>query len=188
MHGLLTIIRLTDNQHVWDDECRSWAIAICEDGKERYIFEEAHISCYSQRFAYVDSQRFVHMEHEYPATVDNPQKEQPDSFLDDDGYPTRAALHKIATWPYNGGKVIRGVLNFIKSIWYHSDIAWDETEAGRVKISTVGWSGNEDLIGAMRKNRAFWSFAFENEHVGGHFTFRLDKTVKLSTCAYCGKS
>ena len=38
-------------------------------------------------------------------------------------------------------------------------------------ISTGGWSGNEDLIGAMQNNAMLWIMTWVSSRRGGHYTF-----------------
>ncbi|MEJ5200600.1 MAG: hypothetical protein WHV66_00090 [Anaerolineales bacterium] len=45
---------------------------------------------------------------------------------------------------------------------------------GRVYIfHTVGWSGNESVIAAMKQNPLFWSLAFELHAKGGLYVLTL---------------
>jgi len=38
-------------------------------------------------------------------------------------------------------------------------------------VSTGGWSGNEELIGAMRMNFILWSQWWWSSRRGGHYVF-----------------
>lgn len=98
--------------------------------------------------------------------------------LDDDGYPTDAALQIIKLWTWRDKK---GWFDFIKSIWWHQDWGWGETklecslygEIIQYEISTGGWSGNESVIQAMQENKnSLWSFTWYSSRRGGHYTFR----------------
>ena len=102
-----------------------------------------------------------------------------DEYLDTDGYPTDEALDKIRDWDYNDAT---GWLNFIKSIWWATDWGWTESTGTNVilnepqyeyHISTGGWSGNEEIIDAMRKNYILWNLAWYEHRRGGHYIFAI---------------
>jgi len=105
-------------------------------------------------------------------------KEQ--ELLDEDGYPTEAALDIVETWHWYDA---RGWFGFIKSIWWYPDWGWDEGEEPheyrkdeivyRYNISTGGWSGNESIIRAMQKNEMMWHLNWVQSRRGGHYIFEL---------------
>lgn len=81
-----------------------------------------------------------------------------DEWLDKDGYPTTAALDKIATWDASDPK---GCLDFARSLWHWPDLVWIEhrphdwkkdEQIDIICFSTRGWSGNESLIAALQDN------------------------------------
>lgn len=84
-------------------------------------------------------------------------------------YPTEEELEKIRNWDVNDNNVSE-FMAFVKSIWWMPDWGWRE-ENGRYSISTGGWSGNEDIIGAMMSNRIFWLMFWEQSRRGGHYIF-----------------
>mgnify|MGYP003333860707 FL=1 len=98
--------------------------------------------------------------------------------LDDDGYPTDAALEMIERWHYSD---TFGWMEFIKSIWWAADWGWTEGEEPhewregskcyRYHISTGGWSGNESIIRAMQKNDFHWYLIWVQSRRGGHYIF-----------------
>jgi len=66
---------------------------------------------------------------------------------------------------------------FVKLIWenwnyadYHGFKYYKEN--GTLELHTFGWSGNEDVIEAMKKN-FFWFFFWEMSVRGGHYWFKL---------------
>jgi len=58
----------------------------------------------------------------------------------------------------------------IKEQWEFADWGWSQ-EGNFYRISTGGWSGNEDIIGAMRSNFVFWSLYWCQSRRGGHYIF-----------------
>ena len=98
--------------------------------------------------------------------------------LDDDGYPTEAALELIEKWHWTD---TTGWLEFIKSIWWAADWGWNEGEEPhewdegkncyRYHVSTGGWSGNESIIHAMQKNDFHWYLIWVQSRRGGHYIF-----------------
>lgn len=103
--------------------------------------------------------------------------------LDEDGYPTEAALRIVENWPYEN---IKGWFEFVKSIWSYTDWGWKEIvqdhdyRAGkkvlRYKISTAGWSGNESIVKSMQGNDLLWHITWVESRRGGHYVFEVDIT------------
>lgn len=119
------------------------------------------------------------------------KKTKPPIFeLDRHGYPTDTTLRAISKWhPAKHGSFVE-LLKAIKPIWAYSNIdgyfASKDTESEITKepeitfsISTAGWSGNEEIIGALRENIVFWSMCWYSERRGGHFVFKVRKGKKL---------
>lgn len=100
-----------------------------------------------------------------------------DNWLDEDGYPTDAALETIRTWPWNND----GWFDFIEEIWWAADWGWkeaiepsqfdDEKLVRKYYLSTGGWSGNESIISAMQENSWLWNWYWEQSRRGGHYIF-----------------
>lgn len=99
--------------------------------------------------------------------------------LDEDGYPTDAALDVIKLWHFTDA---RGWFKFIENLWMQRDWGWKEKDephdykdkiVHRYYVSTGGWSGNEDLIRAMQKNHMMWNFNWLESRRGGHYIFEL---------------
>ena len=101
-----------------------------------------------------------------------------EELLDDDGYPTNAALDIIRLWHWSD---IKGWFEFVKSVWYSPSWGWSEglephdyeknKEVYRYHISTGGWSGNEGVIAAMQENDMLWSLTWVQSRRGGHYIF-----------------
>ena len=97
------------------------------------------------------------------------------AMLDDDGYPTDEALELISNWDV---KDIPGWFAFVQSLWALTqwkieDATHDITDRPitRYTMSTGGWSGNEDLIGAMQRNWLMWNVTWVQSRRGGHYIF-----------------
>jgi hypothetical protein len=90
-----------------------------------------------------------------------------------DDYPTEEELARIKAWPFADS---RGWFDFIKSIWWMPDWGWREKD-GEFSVSTGGWSGNEDIIGAMGENVVLWSLTWQSNRRGGHYEFKLGPQV-----------
>ena len=101
-----------------------------------------------------------------------------EELLDDDGYPTEAALEIIKIWHWND---IKGWFDFINSLWHFKNWGWREglttddlnkdMEVYTYEISTGGWSGNESLIYAMQENSMLWHITWVQSRRGGHYIF-----------------
>jgi hypothetical protein len=90
-----------------------------------------------------------------------------DGSEDEPGYPSKAQLKRIATWPIEDFK---GWMAFIKTVWAYADWGWHEQD-GLYQISTAGWSGNESIIRAMEKN-PLWILGWQQSRRGGHYELR----------------
>jgi len=105
--------------------------------------------------------------------------------LDDDGYPTEAALEAIKLWHCDDAK---GWFKFIEGLWYFRSFGWKEVDephewsdmeqykdrmVHRYYISTAGWSGNESIIRAMQDNDMMWHLNWVESRRGGHYIFEL---------------
>jgi len=98
-------------------------------------------------------------------------------FLDSDGYPTEDALAIIENWDFMD---VKGWFEFIEGVWWMPGCGWKEDGAPndffndenvwRYEIATGGWSGCEDIIGAMRKS-LLWSICWVQSRRGGHYIF-----------------
>lgn len=101
---------------------------------------------------------------------------------DQDGYPTAEEIQSIKTWDVADP---RGWLEFVKSCWWAADWGWTIGEEQiapadfhhgavarrRHDVSTGGWSGNEEIIGAMMENHFLWGQVWESTRRGGHYVF-----------------
>ena len=101
--------------------------------------------------------------------------------LDDEGYPTDAALDVIRLWHWSDAK---GWFKFIENIWHLAGWGWREADepdeyrrdkrmVHRYHVSTAGWSGNESIIRAMQENEMMWWLNWVQSRRGGHYIFEL---------------
>ena len=99
--------------------------------------------------------------------------------LDKDNYPDEASLKAIREWDIlkNG---VNGLVDLIEENTNWPD--WSFSIAGkrvlRFEYHTGGWSGNEDVIDALRENLLFWSMFWRKSTVGGHYYFRITPIKK----------
>ena len=106
----------------------------------------------------------------------------------DTRYPSRAELRRIRSWNLVADKdelkfEFGAFMYYVRSLWWNPEWGWTvrkrrvRTVGGRLvrryEISTGGWSGNEDLIGAMMANNSFWMLAWSSSRRGGHYVFEV---------------
>jgi hypothetical protein len=108
--------------------------------------------------------------------------------LDAEGYPTEDSLDYISN--YNFFDNYNDLLQQIKEIWVYSDRGyWNQVTTSTpcvsvfnqpeiktttyYKISTAGWSGNEMIIMALKRNHIFWNSSWLSSRRGGHYEFEV---------------
>jgi hypothetical protein len=117
-----------------------------------------------------------------------------DERLDNDGYPTEQVLEAIEKWDYRD---IPGVFALIRELWwpdFEPGGGWGVSEGLSpeehvvvhgplfperrfIRFATGGWSGNESLIYALRRNQIIWSVTWSLSSRGGLHIFTLDRGV-----------
>lgn len=105
--------------------------------------------------------------------------------FDATGYPSQETIERIEQWPHDDHA---GLMEFVREAWYYPDRFGSRGRTYR--LSTGGWSGNEEIILALQQNVMFWSMCWQSSRRGGHYVFRLmklgkDKAFKLSS-TLCG--
>lgn len=93
-------------------------------------------------------------------------------------YPTEKELKEITNWDITK-QDIRLLLEYIEDIWWCPDFGF-KLSGKRIlnlELNTGGWSGNEDIIIALKKNFLFWSMFWEKSIKGGHYYFRIDLKI-----------
>lgn len=110
-----------------------------------------------------------------------------EDYLDEDGYPTEAALERIKNWDYMGTD-IKELFDFVKSLWCWGDTAFvmgsdvpkeyalrsceNNDGATWVRAATGGWSGNESLVRAI-ENSPIGMVTWRQSSWGGLHIFRI---------------
>jgi len=91
-------------------------------------------------------------------------------------YPHESDLNKIKKWKFEKRQDVLDFLDFIQSIWEYGEPYFKITGKRVIKLQahTGGWSGNEEILDAMRENFIFWSIAWQKSVKGGHCYFSID--------------
>lgn len=82
-------------------------------------------------------------------------------------YPSEEDLARIEGWPLTD---LDGLLDFLRKIWH-----WPEyltVEGGMWRLATGGWSGNEEIVAALRKNHMVWVMCWQRSERGGLHWFK----------------
>lgn len=90
-------------------------------------------------------------------------------------YAKQRELTRIAKWNYADPW---GWFEYVIARWWMP--AWGIRRVrNRLYMSTGGWSGNEEIIGAMRKNYLLWGKTWYVHRTGGHFIFKVPPMKKV---------
>ena len=98
--------------------------------------------------------------------------------FDKNGYPTDKTLEEIANYKAKGYGQYNELMEYIKDCWWHPEMMKKKEKLATSDIwhiSTGGWSGNEDIIEAMKKNFWFWMACWVQSRRGGHYIFEVKK-------------
>ena len=87
-------------------------------------------------------------------------------------YPTDEELDTITKWD---AQDIKGCFEYMAELWAYPE--YFTLEDGKYHVSTGGWSGNEDIIGALKDNLLVWLFTWEQSRRGGHYIFDLNRWI-----------
>lgn len=90
--------------------------------------------------------------------------------LAEDGYPGSALLARIRAWPMEAGW--QALLEALSERFESHGRAWRLDEK-RYGLATGGWSGNEDMIDALKENFLFWGMCWEESRCGGRHVFTV---------------
>lgn len=93
---------------------------------------------------------------------------------DDDGYPTSSALLALEKWPWHDPV---GAFELARQLWTYPDRAVRHPDApgvlARYSFSTAGWSGNESVIAALKRNSVLWATTWLSSGRGGWYEFQV---------------
>lgn len=92
--------------------------------------------------------------------------------FDEWGYPTEETLKEIEN--FGLGMYLEKLPDYLALVteWFRCPNWKYNRKTGCLQISTVGWSGNEDILTAMKHND-FWTYFWYQSQTGGHYWFRL---------------
>jgi hypothetical protein len=98
-----------------------------------------------------------------------------------DGYPTDDTLEAIESWGIKDFQDAIDLMEFVGMAWSYPDRwkverQWEDDlghKKARYIFSTGGWSGNEDLVGAMENNPMLRILGPWSWQRGGHYEYRL---------------
>lgn len=85
-----------------------------------------------------------------------------------DPYPTEEEVARIKEWPHED---LRGLMEFVRSLWWPDQKI--PQDGNTYRLATGGWSGNEDIVSALRSNMMFWVLCWESSRRGGLHIFTL---------------
>lgn len=91
-------------------------------------------------------------------------------------YPTEEEVEKVRAWTFEGPESFEAFMVYVKSIgnyWPAADPFGWKQDGRTYHVSTGGWSGNEEILGAMQDNFIFWSVCWHQHNRGGHYVFTL---------------
>ena len=96
--------------------------------------------------------------------------------VDRNGYPTELALAKLSevanktSWSLER---VKELVEFLRQVWWHPEMGVEFSEDGEswgLWLHTLGWSGNEELIGVLSET-LFWAIYWQVHKRGGHYYF-----------------
>ncbi len=83
-------------------------------------------------------------------------------------YPSEEELRAIRNWDTIHDPL--GLVEFVRDVWWNPDWGFKKTKH-KLELHTGGWSGNEDIINALKENTMFWWVYWETSKRGGHYWF-----------------
>ena len=95
-------------------------------------------------------------------------------------YPTEKILEFIKTFDLIK-KPASELLDYIEKIWWTPGFGFHRESKGEMinlQLSTGGWSGNEDIIKALKDNFTFWALYWVMSKRGGHYWFEITQIKK----------
>lgn len=99
--------------------------------------------------------------------------------MDSNGYPTNRELATLKRFKFQRWQDVLDMLEHIRELWNWNDTAFvlKGKTVLRLELHTYGWSGNESIVEALMDNPMFWSLFWQSSRRGGHYTFKISKSV-----------
>ena len=82
-------------------------------------------------------------------------------------YPEDEELETIRKWDASD---LRGLMDYVSKLWTYPEHI--EHEGNTYRLHTLGWSGNEEIIGAVQDNAVWWLMWWHSSERGGHYEFK----------------
>lgn len=100
--------------------------------------------------------------------------------FDENGYPTDKTLDRISEWDYKDGYV--ELMSYVGHAWHWNDFVYCNSiknsfgdDVWEYTLITGGWSGNEDIVAALRANVMFHVTCWRESHRGGKHIYEVKK-------------
>ena len=92
--------------------------------------------------------------------------------FDSDGYPTTETLNAITKWEYD--EDFKELIRYVQKAWKWGEnyfIVTENDDKLEVEVHTGGWSGNEELIMALKDNTLFYFMCWQDSEGTGRYGF-----------------
>jgi hypothetical protein len=91
--------------------------------------------------------------------------------MDENGYPTEQELEYIRTFDVVDNDWEELMKYIQRTCWEWGKDFFEKQGTEWIAV-TGGWSGNEDVIGALKQNVMFWMLYWEQSNRGGKHVFQ----------------
>ena len=91
-------------------------------------------------------------------------------------YPTDEEIEKIKTWSISTREDCKALIEYVRTLWNWGD-TFITVEGSLYKMATGGWSGNEEIIGALQDNHIFWLLCWKMSTRGGYYEFEIVEAI-----------
>lgn len=92
-------------------------------------------------------------------------------------YPTEEQLNEVESFDLIKGDV-NDLLSLVGNLWHWPDWGFKRDE-NHLELHTGGWSGNEEIIYALRSNVIFWHKYWQATFAGGHHYFYISDGIDI---------
>lgn len=83
--------------------------------------------------------------------------------------PSESDFEIIRSWD---ARDIQGLMEYVQNIWRYADCGYfRKYSTGIYRLSTGGWSDNEEIIRNLQANQMWWIMNWRSSLRGGHYTF-----------------